>query len=144
VSPFVVVHDSPLSVGEAWARVTDWPRHGEHVPFTHVEVTTDAPPGVGTVFNARTRVGRFGFDDPMEVVVWQPPADGAPGFCRIEKRGRFMLGWAELTVDSRPVGSRTTWREDARPARLPAFAGGVSAFAGRAVFGRVVRGLLEA
>ena len=68
MSPFVVVHDSPVSVGEAWARVTDWPRHGDHVPFTHVEVTTDAPPGVGTVFNARTRIGRLGFDDPMEVV----------------------------------------------------------------------------
>lgn len=144
MSPFVVVHDSPLSVSEAWARVTDWPRHGDHVPLTRVAVTTDGPPGVGTVFSARTQLGPLGFDDPMEIVRWQPPVDGGPGFCRIEKRGRAMLGWAELTVEPRTVGSRTTWREDARPAHLPAFADGVSRRAGKAVFGRVVRRLLEA
>jgi hypothetical protein len=144
VAPFVVTHDSPLSVAEAWARITDWPRHGDHVPFTRVEVTTATPPGVGTVFNARTRLGRLGFDDPMEVVEWRPPVDGSPGFCRIEKRGRVMLGWAELTVEARTVGSRTTWREEARPARLPAFADGLSRRSGRFVFGRVARRLLEA
>lgn len=143
VSPFVVVHDSPLSVSEAWARVTDWPRHGDYVPLTRIEVTS-GPPGVGTVFTARTGWGRLGFDDPMEIVVWRPPVDGAPGFCRIEKRGRAILGWAELTVEPRSIGSRTTWREQARPAHLPGVADGVSRRAGRIVFGRVVRRLLEA
>lgn len=143
VAPFVVAHDSPLSVSEAWARITDWPRHGDHVPFTRVDIDREAS-GVGTLFTGRTRIGPIAFDDPMEIVEWRPPVEGSPGFCRIEKRGRVILGWAELTVEARTVGSRTTWREQASPAHLPAFADGVQRRAGALVFGRVVRRLLEA
>jgi hypothetical protein len=143
MAPFTVSHDSPLPPAEAWARVTDWPRHGRFVPLTTVTVD-HVPSRVGTVFTARTAVGRVGFDDPMEVVSWQPPeADGAGGHCRLEKRGRVMLGWAELTVEPHGTGSRTTWREEARAAKAPRFADGVSATAGRLLFGRVLRKLLD-
>lgn len=134
---FTVTADSPLPPVAAWSRLVDWPRHARHVPFTAITVTTPPPPGVGTVFVARTALGPMGFDDPMEVVVWEPPR-----FCRIEKRGRVMLGWAELTVQPRASGSRVTWREEAVPARLPAFAAGLAAGSGRLLFGRVLRGLL--
>lgn len=141
--PFVVSHDSPLPVDDAWVRLTDWPRHGDHVPFTVVAITTAPPTGVGTVFVARTGVGRVGFDDVMEIVEWAPPADGLGGHCRIEKRGRVMKGWAELTVDAHGTGSRTTWREVAAPVHLPGFARGLNDASGKKIFGRVVRGLLD-
>ena len=143
MAPFVVTCDSTLSPDEAWRRVTDWPRHGAYVPLTTVTITTAPPPGVGTVFNGRTAVGQLGFDDPMEIVVWEPPADGTRGYCRIEKRGRVMLGWAELTVEAVGSGSRSTWREEATPAKVPKFADGLSTLSGRLLFGRVLRKLLE-
>ena len=87
---FTVVHDSPLPGDEAGVRLTDWPRHGDHVPLTVVEITTPPPTGVGTVFVARTGRGRVGFDDVMEIVEWTAPGDAAAGYCRIEKRGRAM------------------------------------------------------
>jgi Polyketide cyclase / dehydrase and lipid transport len=134
---FAVRHDTPLPPEDAWARLVDWPRHGRYVPLTTIEVTTPPPAGVGTVFTAHTGVGRLGFDDPMEIVAWDPPH-----FCRIEKRGRVMLGWAELSVEAQADGSRVTWREQARPARLPRFADRASTASGRLLFGRVVRRLL--
>src|SRR4051794_27851035 len=135
MAPFEVTVDTPLSPGAAWERLTDWAAHGRHVPFTTVRAV--GPAGVGGGFVARTAVGRLGFDDPMDVVVWEPPR-----FCRIEKRGRAVRGWAELSVTARGSGSRVVWREEARPACLPGFAAGAADKAGRLVFGRVVRRLL--
>lgn len=125
-----------MSPDEAWARLVDWPRHAEHVPLTSIAVQPGEP-GVGAAFVARTALGRFGFDDPMEVVAWDPPR-----FCRVEKRGRVLLGWAELTVAPAPAGARVTWREQAVPAHLPRFARPLADAAGRRLFTRVVRGLL--
>ncbi|WP_375487719.1 SRPBCC family protein [uncultured Jatrophihabitans sp.] len=142
MAPFVVTVTSPLPPEQAWERVTDWPRHGDHVPLTRVAVTTPAPAGVGTVFVARTGSRRVGFDDIMEIVEWAPPADGDAGHCRIEKTGRVILGWAELTVEPLGAGSRTTWREEATPAHLPRFAEPLVRRSTRLLFGRVVRRLL--
>lgn len=134
---FAVTQETPLPPAEAWARLVNWPRHAAHVPLTSIEVRSVAPAGVGTVFVARTALGRFGFNDPMEVVVWQPPR-----FCRIEKRGTAVRGWAELSVEPQGAGSRVTWREEAVPARLPRLARPLSDAAGRRLFRRVLRGLL--
>ncbi len=146
VAPFVVTHDSPLPPEAAWARLTDWPAHGRFVPLTTIEVDPPGPTQAGTVFTAWTGAGRARFADPMEVVAWDPPGAGddpRSGFCRLEKRGRVMLGWAELRVDPRGQGCRATWREVATPAHLPRFAHGASALSGRLLFGRVLRGLLR-
>ena len=139
---FVVQQDTPLDVAEAWRRLTDWPQHARFVPLTSIKVTTAQPTGVGTVFVARTGIGRAGFDDPMEIVVWQPPAAGRPGECRIEKRGRVMIGWAELSVAPIADGARATWREEITVAKLPKFTDGGTALSSRVLFGRVLRGLL--
>jgi hypothetical protein len=133
MAPFVVARDTPLPPAAAWARVTDWAAHGRFVPLTSVRVIGGGD-RVGAGFVARTSVGALGFDDPMEIVAWEPPR-----FCRIEKRGQVMHGWAELTVDPRGSGSRVTWREESRPAGFPPFG---AAAAGRLVFGRVLRRLL--
>jgi hypothetical protein len=141
---FTVGLDTGRSPAEAWQRLVDWPEHGRYVPLTAVRVATPPPEGLGTVFVARTGVGRFGFDDPMEITEWQPPAPGRPGRCRVEKRGRVLSGWAVLTVTPRETGARVSWQEEIRVARLPGLADPLIVASSRIVFGRVLRRLLAA
>ena len=128
---FTVVREVPLTADEAFARVTDWPAHATAVPFTRITRTGDG-------FVARTGLGRLGFDDPMEVVAWDPPRS-----CRLEKRGRVVTGWAEITVTPLDLGSRVTWREVAHTTGVPAALGGLEEAAGRALFGRVLDHVLR-
>lgn len=141
--PFLVQHRSRLPVGEAWRRLTDWERHGAHVPLTRILVTTPQPTGVGTRFVARTRLGPVAVDDVMEVVRWQPPSDGAPGLCRLQKRGSAVTGWAELEVGAHDTGSWVVWREALHVTGLPRWCDTLTNRLGHRVFGRVVRGLLN-
>ncbi|MFF2848268.1 SRPBCC family protein [Streptomyces sp. NPDC058001] len=138
-----LVRESPLPPAEVWRRLTDWPRHSRTVPLTRVTVVTPPPSGTGTRFVARTGVGRLGFDDPMDVVTWHPPTTTAPGLCRLEKRGTFVTGWAEIEVYAHGMsGSRLVWREELRVRWLPSAADGLLARAGRTLFGRAVTRLL--
>ncbi|MFC4329429.1 SRPBCC family protein [Streptomyces andamanensis] len=141
---FCLERTPPLSPGETWRRLTEWPRHGGAVPLTRVTVLTPAPTGAGTRFVARTGLGPLGFDDPMEVTLWRPPAGGEPGLCRLEKRGRVILGRAEIEVRQDPGGrTRVRWREELRVRFLPALFDPLLDRAARAVFGRAVDGLLR-
>jgi hypothetical protein len=144
VATFQLQRTAPLPPDEAWRRLTTWPRHGEVVPLTRVTVTTPPPTGEGTIVVARSGVGPLSFDDPMEVTVWQPPRDGSPGLCRLEKRGRVVTGWAEIEVRPGPGGrARVVWREDIRVRAVPALFDGLLARTGRHVFGRAVNRLLR-
>lgn len=125
-----IVREVRLPPGEAWARLTDWRRHGEFVPLTRITLT---PQG----FDAFTGLGRIGFHDPMDVVESREPQ-----FCRLEKRGRIITGWAELEVEPHALGSRVTWREDIRVWGMPRFMDGVTKASSRALFSRVIDGLL--
>ncbi|MEV6549452.1 SRPBCC family protein [Streptomyces sp. NPDC051597] len=130
---------------EVWRRLTDWPRHSGSVPLTRITVVTPGPTGVGTVFVARTGAGRLAFEDPMEVVVWEPPEAGRPGRCRLEKRGRVVTGWAEIEVrPGRPgsAGALLVWREDLRVRGLPRAFDALTARTGRLVFGRALTRIL--
>ncbi|MEU2052611.1 SRPBCC family protein [Streptomyces bungoensis] len=134
----------PLPLDEAWRRLTDWPRHGDAVPLTRITVVTSTPTHEGTRFVARSGIGPLGFDDPMDVTLWRPPADGEPGLCRLEKRGRVMLGWAEIEVRPGPGGrARVVWREELSVRFLPRVLDGVVAFTARTVFGRAANRLLR-
>ncbi|MFH9003009.1 SRPBCC family protein [Streptomyces afghaniensis] len=134
----------PLPLDEAWRRITQWRRHGEVVPLTRVSVVPPAPTGPGTVVVARSGAGPLSFEDPMEVTVWQPPEDGAPGMCRLEKRGRVVLGWAELEVRPGPGGrTRVVWREEIRIRLLPSLFDGLLRLSARYVFGRALNRLLR-
>ncbi|MET9962688.1 SRPBCC family protein [Streptomyces sp. NPDC006326] len=138
-----IVHRTPLPAAEAWLRLTDWERHGAQVPLTRTVVETAPPTHVGTRFTARTGVGRITFDDPMEVVVWQPPAGGSAGLVRLVKHGRVVLGWAEIEV--RPLrggGCEVRWREELRVRGLGRPSDPVLAAAGRFLFGRALARLL--
>lgn len=146
---FLIERVVGLPVEEAWRRLTDWERHADHMPLTTVTRTTPPPAGPGAVFVARTGVGPLAFDDPMEVVVWEPPGTCGPaGRCRVEKRGSFITGWAE--IDVRPHGprpaeaSRVVWREELRVRWLPGPLDGLAGRVSRLLFARTVSGLLAA
>ncbi|MGA5898723.1 SRPBCC family protein [Streptomyces venetus] len=141
---FLLERTVPLPLDEAWRRITRWRRHGEVVPLTAVRVVPPEPTRRGTLVVARSGLGPLSFDDPMEVTVWQPPEDGAPGRCRLEKRGRVVLGWAELEVRPGPGGrSRVVWREEIRLRLLPPLFDGVVRRSSRYVFGRALNRLLR-
>ncbi|MFJ3583369.1 SRPBCC family protein [Streptomyces sp. NPDC090127] len=134
---------SGLPVEEAWRRLTDFTAHGRMVPLTRSRMLTPGPTGVGSRFVARTGIGRLAFDDPMEVVVWEPPAPGRPGRCRLEKRGRVVLGHASIEVSAvRGGGARAVWVEELRLRGVPGAFDPVLALAGRRLFGRAMDGLL--
>ncbi len=102
-------------VERVWARITHWPAHGRWIPLTTVRVTSAEPAGVGATFVGRTGLGPLAFDDPMEIVEWTPPVDGRPGYVRVDKHGRLVLGWAGFEVaPAAGDGSRTQvrWTED--------------------------------
>ncbi|MGW7269852.1 SRPBCC family protein [Streptomyces sp. NPDC054864] len=140
---FRIDRDSSLPAAEVWRRLTTWERHADVVPLTRITVRTPPPSGEGTVFVARSGLGPVGFDDVMEVVTWRPAAEGG-GMCRLEKRGSFVTGWAEIEVSARPetAGSAVVWREELRVRWLPRAFDGVLRAAARRMFGRAVDGLL--
>ncbi|MFJ8806070.1 SRPBCC family protein [Streptomyces sp. NPDC102490] len=134
----------PLAPAEAWHRLTRWERHGDTVPLTRVTAGPPGPTRRGTLVVARTGVGPLAFADPMEVTVWQPPREDAPGRCRLVKRGRVVRGWAEIEVGAGPGGrTRVGWREELDVRFLPPLLDGLLARAGRHVFGRTVDHLLR-
>jgi hypothetical protein len=130
VALFEIVREVRLSAEESWTRLTDWEAHGRFVPLTRI-VRTDRG------FIARTGFGPVTFDDPMEIVEWREPS-----FARLEKRGRWVTGWAEIVVEPLGTGSRATWREDLHVRGLPRFLDGVTRAVSRRLFSRVVDRLL--
>ncbi|BCL23824.1 SRPBCC family protein [Streptomyces tuirus] len=141
---FLLERTVPLPLDEAWRRITRWPRHGEAVPLTVVRVEPPGPTRAGSLVVARSGAGPLAFDDPMEITVWQPPKDGTAGVCRLEKRGRVVLGWAELEVRPGPGGrTRVIWREEIRIRFLPSLFDGVVRRSSRHVFGRALNRLLR-
>ncbi|MEU8518930.1 SRPBCC family protein [Streptomyces sp. NBC_01216] len=166
MSVFRIERVTALPAGEAWRRLTDWPSHGGRVPLTRTRVLTPGPTAPGTRFVARTGLGRLAFDDPMEVVRWEPPVaepggperfaepaePGGPGrpgspsrpaVCRLEKRGRVVRGHAVIEVYAAGRGgSHAVWVEELRVRGVPGLLDPVVSFVGRRVFGRVMDGLL--
>ncbi|MET9922232.1 SRPBCC family protein [Streptomyces sp. NPDC059605] len=140
---FRIERFSSLTAAESWRRVTDWERHAAQVPLTRITVPTGLPTSVGTVFVARTGVGPLGFDDPMEVVRWTPPAAGRAGLCRLEKRGRLIRGRASIDVYPTGSGSHVVWVEELTVRLLPRWGDPLIAGAGRRVFGRVLDSMLD-
>ena len=125
-----IVREVRLTPADAWSRLTDWEAHAHFVPLTTITRTDNG-------FVARTGVGRFAFDDPMDIVAQTPPS-----YCRLEKRGRLVKGWAELSVEPHGDGSRVTWREEIHVKGVPRVFDGLTRAASSRLFSRVIDGLL--
>lgn len=136
---FTIERATGLPAAEAWRRLTQWEHHGDVIPCTTVTRSGEA---VGSTFTARTALGPIGFDDPMEVVAWQPPGADTAGHCRIEKRGKVITGWAELTVAPTPTGSRVRWDEAASIRHTGKVVDLPGRWASKRIFGRLVDRLL--
>jgi len=144
VAVFQLERTVPLPPDDAWRRLTRWSRHGDVVPLTRVTVLTPPPTREGTVFVARSGLGPLSFDDPMEVTAWQPPTADAPGRCRLEKRGRVVLGRARIEVRPRPDGrTHVLWHEELSVRFVPSFLDPLLAATARSVFGRAADRLLR-
>jgi hypothetical protein len=142
MSRFTVVREVRASATDTWNALVDWPRHGDWVPLTVVRVSPGRPDGVGAAFVARTGLGPLAFDDPMEVVAWEPPSGDRPGRCEITKHGRVIHGRAWFTVTPLPgPRCRVEWVEDVTvsPRRITRFAGPLLSLAGRAAFAATLR-----
>lgn len=108
---FTVTETSPEPLDLVWARVSDLSGHAAGVPLT-TTVSDPGAPGLGWRFTPRTALGLLGFDDPMVVTVWDPPRR-----LRVEKRGRVLAGWADISLAALPGGgTRVTWQEEVVPA----------------------------
>ena len=82
-----------------WDYVTDWPRQGEWIPFTRVEVVPrdGRADSVGDRIRAWTGLGPVGFWDTMTITSWQVDADGSAR-CEVLHTGRVVRGDGELAV----------------------------------------------
>jgi hypothetical protein len=127
----------------AWELVTDWPAHGRWIPLTTVTIDADSPAGSGpgTRFTGRTALGPVGFDDPMTVTHWQPPAGDQAGRCRVIKRGSWLAGWAEIEVRPAGDGCRLVWTEEIAPRWTPRLADRLVSAIATALFDRALRRL---
>jgi hypothetical protein len=107
-------------------------------------VLTPSPRGVGARFVGRTGIGPLAFDDPMQVVEWRDPAPGVPGYGRVVKQGRVVLGEAWFQVAESGAGTSTvTWTEqiELAPVRLTRPFGRLVSTAGRVAFARALRAM---
>ncbi|MDE9365802.1 hypothetical protein PZ938_09330 [Luteipulveratus sp. YIM 133132] len=138
-----IVRETSAPVGRVWSVLTDWPRHGAHVPLTRLTVT--GPPGVGQEIDAATRLGPFAFHDVMRVDEWEPPTDGSAGHVVLTKIGRVLSGSARIEVAPHGSVARVAWAELVRPRPdlLGRAVGPLADVAARVLFGRTVDGLLR-
>src|SRR4051812_46572766 len=98
--------DAPAE--RTWAAAVDWARQGEWMLGTRVTPTVNNGQGVGGGLEAFSGIGRFGFLDPMEITLWQPPRA-----CHVRHTGRVVRGTGAFEVEPRGDGrSRFHWRED--------------------------------
>lgn len=137
---FTVSQSTTESIEQVWERVSDLAGHADGVPLT--SATADpGEPKLGWRFVARTGLGRLGFDDPMVITAWDPPRR-----LRVEKTGRVLTGWADISLSSLPQGgTRVTWQEEVVPAqaRIARRVRPIFDAAGRVVFGRALRRMLD-
>jgi hypothetical protein len=144
VARFTATVQVGAPAARTWAALVDWPAHARWVPLTAVRVLTPSGSGVGARFVGRSGLGPLGFDDPMEVTQWQPPAGDRPGRCAVVKQGRVVLGSAWFEVTPLPGGrSWVAWTEEIElaPVVLTRPFAPLVAAAGRFAFGRTLRAM---
>lgn len=136
---FTVNRRTTLAPQIAWSALSDLAEHTRHVPLTDLEV----PEGglvLGTEVVAWTRLGPFAAADRMLVTALEPGSR-----LRLVKTGRFLHGWAEITVaadPAAPTGSLVAWTEELWLPGLRRLTRPAGDRLGAVLFSRVVDGLL--
>ena len=136
---FTVRRRTPLLPEDAWAALTDLAEHTRHAPLTDLEVPATGL-ALGTEVVAWTRLGPFAAADRMLVTALEPGRR-----LRLVKTGRFLRGWAEITVAADPVaptGSLVGWTEELWLPGLRRLTRPAGDRLGAVLFSRVVDGLL--
>jgi len=115
VAELVVTVEVAASAPDVWAKLTDWPTHGQWMLLTRVEPTTPETSGVGTGIVGITGAGLIAMRDTMVVSSWQPPpAD--PARCGVEHTGKLVRGSGAFEVEAVDARhSRVIWSEWVRP-----------------------------
>lgn len=122
-----------------WSALTDLAEHTRHVPLTDVEV----PPGgltLGAEVVAWTRLGPLAAADRMLVTAIEPGRR-----LRLVKTGRFLHGWADISVRPDPDpsgGSCVVWSEELWLPGLKRLTRPVGDRLAQVLFARVVDGVL--
>lgn len=128
-----------LAPDVAWSALTDLAEHTEHVPFTDVEVPAGGL-ALGTEVVAWTRLGPLAVADRMLVTALVPGRR-----LRLVKTGRFLHGWADITVrpdPDTPGGSRVVWSEELWLPGLKTLTRPIGDRLALVLFSRVVDGVL--
>lgn len=100
--------DVDASVEQTFAGATDWAGQHAWMLGTSVRPGRQGGQGVGGSIEAFTGLGPFGFLDPMDITVWDPPRH-----CHVLHTGRLVRGTGAFDVEPRGDGlSVFVWRED--------------------------------
>lgn len=126
---------------QVWGVVTDWAGYARWMPLTTMRCD-QGPTRVGWSFSGLTGVGVLRFADVMRITDWAPPSSGGPGSFRLVKVGRWLAGWAEVTVTPIASGGQTRllWRENIviRPTRLGRWLAPLMDRVNKVVFAKVI------
>lgn len=134
-----ITRRTSLAPAVAFAALTDLAEHTEHVPLTDVEVPEQGL-ALGSEVIAWTRLGPLAVADRMLVTALEPGRR-----LRLVKTGRFLHGWADITVrpdPDRPGGSSIVWQEELWLPGLKTLTRPIGDRLAAVLFARVVDGVL--
>ena len=95
-----------------WDTVMDWPRQGDWILATRVEVTAGDGRSVGSGVSAVTGVGPLGVVDTMVVTEWTEERPAGPFRCVVDHTGNVVRGDGVFEVVDRGQGRcRFRWVE---------------------------------
>ncbi len=141
MAKFTIRTKSDLSAEKAFAQLLDLDIHTRSIPLTVVH--HEGEPRVGQEFNARTSIGRFGFDDIMRIEKLVKPTLTEPGVVQIVKTGKVVGGTVHWTITPVGSGSQILWEQDLTIAHIPRFFDPIVAFVGRLAYGQGLKKILK-
>lgn len=141
MAKFTIRTKSDLSAEKAFTQLLDLDIHTKSIPLTVVH--HDGAPRVGQVFNARTSIGRLGFDDIMRIENLVTPTSNQPGEVQIVKKGKIVGGTVRWTITPAGSGSEILWEQDLTIAHIPKFFDPIVAFIGRMAYRQGLKKILK-
>lgn len=145
MAEFTIHLMSPHPAGATFRGLVDWDAHSSAIPLTRLQHR--GAPAVGQQFVARTGVGGWGFDDPMQIVRFEAPEGDRPGVrpgsVEVVKTGRVLHGRVAWTVTPTGTGSRVDWHQNLTVPWLPNWLDPLIGAIGEAAYRAGLRRLLR-